>query len=74
MAKSVGALLRAAQTINRIRKSFDRYAPSNSSPTEAITDLLTDIRHYSDRYNVDFFACLDTSYRHYLEERKGAGL
>lgn len=38
---------------------------------EAVVDLLTNLRHYADAHSVDFFAALDTSYQHYLAEKKG---
>lgn len=39
------------------------------SPSEFITDLLTDIRHYCDARNVDFAGCDRSAYRHYAAER-----
>ena len=38
-------------------------------PSDFITDLLTDIRHYCDARGVDFAACDRSAYRHYAEER-----
>lgn len=37
-----------------------------------LTDALTNLRHFADRYEVDFFAQLDRSYKHYLHEREFA--
>ena len=39
-------------------------------PSEFITDLLTDIRHYCDVKDVDFHACDRSAYNHYLKERE----
>ena len=38
-------------------------------PSEFITDLLTDIRHYCDARSVDFAVCDRSAYRHYAAER-----
>ncbi len=35
-----------------------------------LADALTNLRHFADRYSVDFFVQLDRSYRHYLAERE----
>jgi hypothetical protein len=35
---------------------------------ENLTDLLANLRHWSDAHGVDFYAALDMSYRHYLAE------
>ena len=32
-------------------------------------DLLTDLRHYCDAKDLDFYALIDSSYSHYLAER-----
>jgi len=40
------------------------------SPSEFMTDLLTDIRHYCDAKDVDFAACDRMAYGHYLKERE----
>ena len=42
------------------------------SPSEFITDLLTDIRHYRDAKKVGFAACDRSAYRHYANERRDA--
>lgn len=34
--------------------------------------VLADMRHWCNLHNVDFFAALDLSYQHYLEERADA--
>ena len=39
-------------------------------PSDFITDLLTDIRHYCDARGVDFAACDRSAYRHYVNERR----
>ena len=39
-------------------------------PSDFITDLLTDIRHYCDAKGVAFAACDRSAYRHYAEERR----
>ena len=39
------------------------------SPSEFMTDLLTDIRHYCDSKGVDFAACDRAAYNHYVNER-----
>jgi len=39
-------------------------------PSDFITDLLTDIRHYCDARGVDFAACDQSAYRHYVNERR----
>ena len=40
------------------------------SPSEFMTDLLTDIRHYCDARGVDFAACDRAAYGHYINERQ----
>lgn len=40
------------------------------SPSDFITDLLTDIRHYCDARSIDFAACDQSAYRHYVNERR----
>jgi hypothetical protein len=37
-------------------------------PSDFVTDLLTDIRHYCDARGVDFAACDQSAYRHYVNE------
>lgn len=37
---------------------------------EMVTDFLADLRHMCEAHGIDFYACLDSSYNHYLEERK----
>jgi hypothetical protein len=39
-------------------------------PSDFITDLLTDIRHYCDARDVAFAACDRSAYRHYVNERR----
>jgi hypothetical protein len=39
------------------------------SPSDFITDLLTDIRHYCDARGVEFAASDRSAYRHYVNER-----
>ena len=34
-----------------------------------LVDVLTNLRHFADRYEVDFHAQLERSYQHYLAER-----
>jgi len=35
-----------------------------------LVDVLTNLRHFADRYLIDFHEQLDRSYRHYLAERE----
>ena len=37
---------------------------------EALTDMLTNLRHYADAHGLNFFKALDVSYLHYLQEKK----
>ena len=46
-----------------------RYENNGSEIDTAITDLLTDLRHYADSHGVDFHKVLDMSYQHYLAEK-----
>ncbi len=41
--------------------------------TDAMVDILTDLRLYCEANDIDFHAIMDTSYMHYLEERKRLG-
>lgn len=43
-------------------------------PSDFITDLLTDIRHYCDARGVDFAACDRAAYGHYVNERHEVSL
>ncbi len=36
---------------------------------DSLTDLLTALRHWADRVDVDFYTALDTSNIHYLAEK-----
>ena len=35
-----------------------------------LVDVLTNLRHYAERYNIEFHEQLDRSYEHYLHERE----
>lgn len=59
----------ATNRIRRILKAHFDLKSTGNEPREALTDLLTDARHYADTALLDFFGALDESYQHYLEER-----
>ncbi len=52
-----------------IREDEVRFEDEQEAP---LVDLLADLRHWADAKGFDFFAALDTSYLHYLREKKGA--
>jgi hypothetical protein len=35
-----------------------------------VVDILTDLRHYCEQFGIDFHAACDSSYQHYLEEKR----
>jgi len=37
----------------------------------AVTNFLSDLRHYCYQHSLDIFSALDLSYRHYLDEKAG---
>jgi hypothetical protein len=45
---------------------------ANSRTESAVSDMLTDLRHYCHALDVDFYECLDTSYQDYFAERHGS--
>ncbi len=47
-------------------KALESYGSGN--PQEALIDLLTDARHWSDANGEDFYIALDASYDHYIHE------
>jgi hypothetical protein len=47
----------------------ERITAGPETPSEAITDLLADIRHYCDTYDLDYAELDRVAYGHYLEER-----
>lgn len=63
----------------RITKLFHVYAKSMSDYKDVIylhegretmlSDLLADIRHWADKYDVDLYKALERSYNYYLEEK-----
>ncbi len=67
----MSTLTAATAKVRRILKSDFDLRPTGNEPREALTDLITDARHYADHVGVDFFATLDASYVHYLAERDG---
>lgn len=47
------------------------YNTEGQNLQESLTDLLTDLRHYTTERGVDFHKALDMSYQHYLAEKAG---
>ena len=62
---------RASRRIKGIISTHDDYLPASGVDVFAIRDLLTDVRHFCDHANLNFFEALDSSYDVYLEERAG---
>lgn len=56
------------RAFNRIREIWEREYRDGDSRT-FVKDILTDVRHFCDRRNLDFFQLKEASYDQYLEER-----
>lgn len=52
----------------KIEILLDNNYDDNEKETQ-LTDVLTDIRHFCEMKGLDFDACLDSSYAHYLGEK-----
>lgn len=66
------ALKRASGVLRGYEKVSGNTVRSYSGKVETLTDVLTDLRHYAEKHNLDFYSILDLSYRHYLAEKHGA--
>jgi hypothetical protein len=51
---------------NAMLRAGGNMDPADRSTT--LSDALCDLRHWADRYGVNFFEALDASYRHYVAE------
>ena len=63
-----------AQRINRAAKALQYYKSEQLKEVgpiaaDDITDFVTDLRHYCDKYEIDLAAGLSSSYRHYIVEK-----
>lgn len=56
--------------VKQAAEAVPAWCESSADPGELVRDILTDLRHYCDMNKVDFHAAVDTSYLHYLAERK----
>lgn len=54
----------------RAYTAMDHYDGDSDESETNMVDLLTDLRHWADMKDLDFYACLDTSYAHYLAEKQ----
>jgi len=63
-----------AQRIDSLLMVYSLSRGEEQSETDVyeLASLLTDIRHWCDREQIDFYTALDVSYQHYLEERQEA--
>ena len=61
--------LLAATRIEQLLEEQMPYCDIGGTYTEAITDLLSDLRHFCDRQKLDFAAMDRAAYRHYIEEK-----
>ena len=57
---------RARKAIRVLNASYDPYDTRSS-----VVDMLTDLRHLCDVRKIDLTDVLNSSYQHYLEEKKG---
>lgn len=58
---------------DRIKMCFNyviEYGKNADDPTAAVTDILTDLRHFSDANGVHFYKACERSYEFYLKEQK----
>jgi hypothetical protein len=64
--------MKSAQKIaaKRLEPIVKTYEAEGTTKQCALRDLLTDVRHYSDAHDLDFFKALDGSYEVYCEERR----
>ena len=64
--------MKSAQKIaaKRLEPIVKTYEAEGTTKQCALRDLLTDLRHYSDANDLDFFKALDGSYEVYCEERQ----
>lgn len=67
---------RRAQRIDALliayNKIVDNYSDGSNADHLDLACILADMRHWCDERGADFYAALDLSYRHYLEERADA--
>ena len=66
-------VIQTAETrANRIEQFLETTAPYNDEGQtyrESVTDLLADVRHFCDRWDIDFGAVDRLAYLHYTEEK-----
>ena len=60
-----------AEPNNKTRSDRIKEILGASWEYEDVVDLLTDLRHFCEEQELDFYVALGTSYLHYLEERAG---
>jgi hypothetical protein len=49
---------------------IEAYDSSEGANECNVTDILADIRHFCDRYDVDFHRSMDFAYDHYCAEKR----
>lgn len=62
----------ASRVINKFKQvqGFDSDAPVHEALTDLLVDLLTDLRHWADMEEIEFYGALDLSYIHYSAEKQ----
>jgi hypothetical protein len=64
-----GAARRGAKAIEEITSHTERYFAPPQGDDGAVSDLLTDLRHYCQKHKIDFDSCLRMSESHYEAEK-----
>lgn len=59
---------RACERIQALAQSQEHYCESEDAPC-MVRDMLTDIRHFCEQQDVDFYRATHASYQVYLEEK-----
>jgi hypothetical protein len=62
--------IQSIERVKRILASEDHFRETDDSPLQQLRDILTDIRHYAEDNQLDFYVAVDGSYIVYLEERE----
>ena len=59
--------------VAKLKPILENWASATGIDREAsVSDMLTDLRHYCDKYGLNFDYFVDRSYGHYLEEKEEA--
>ena len=61
-------IIKAAKVAERLNEEYD-----DCTLSDAVKDILTDIRHFCDQRSVDFFTALRRSGDYHAAERDGDG-